>query len=178
MRSEKKQHLTKHPADKYRGGQMRATACIVACSPTTASVYFLRRGLGSYHSQLLFSGRRKTLNATHGTATAMQLSTSWSFPLRFGSIAWFSSRLAGRAGWKIVLATAMFFLRSHRRGTLCYVLYPWARLLLRSPPVEIHDASPRLWSSIVPKQQSWVSTIQSVVLTADVFHFVYELVRL
>ena len=39
MRSEKMQHLTKHPADKYRGGLMRATACIVACSPTTASVF-------------------------------------------------------------------------------------------------------------------------------------------
>ena len=36
----KKQHLTQHPADKYRGEQMRATACIVACSPPKASVFF------------------------------------------------------------------------------------------------------------------------------------------
>ena len=36
-----------------------------------------------------------------------------------------------------------FVLRSHRRGTLCYGLYPCARLLPRSPPVEVHDLSPR-----------------------------------
>ena len=47
------------------------------------------------------------LNATHGTATAMKLSKSWAFPLYFGSMAWFSSRLADRARGKIVLATAM-----------------------------------------------------------------------
>ena len=37
----KKRYLTQHPADKYRGEQMRATACIIACSPPTASVFFL-----------------------------------------------------------------------------------------------------------------------------------------
>ena len=39
MRSEKSSISHKHPADKYRGEQMRATACIVACSPPTASVF-------------------------------------------------------------------------------------------------------------------------------------------
>ena len=39
----------------------------------------------------------------------------------------------------------------HRRGTLCYGMYPWARLLPRSPPVEVHDLSCHLGSSIVPK---------------------------
>ena len=137
---------------------MRATDCIVACSLPAASVLLWRRRLGSYHSQLLLSGRRKFLNATHGTATAMQLSRSWDLPLCFGSIAWFSSRLADRAGGKNVLATAMIFiLRSHRRGTLCYGLYPWARLLPRSPPVEVHDLWPRLGSSTVPKQR-WIAS--------------------
>ena len=40
----------------------------------------------------------------------------------------------------------------HRRGTLCYGMYPWARLLPRSPPVEVHDLSSRLGSSIMPKE--------------------------
>ena len=179
MKSEKKQqHLTPHAADKYRGGQMRATACIVACSPTTGSVFFCRRGLGSYHSQLLLSGRRKPLNATHGTATAMQLSKFWAFLCVLGR------SLSSRRAWsvelvaKLCLGPPWFFFRSHRRGTLCYGLYPWAGLFLRSPLVEVHGVSPRLWSSIVPKQQSWSSTIQSVVLTADVFqHFIKKSIR-
>ena len=37
----RKKHLTEHTADKYRGEQMRATAYIVACSPPTASIFFL-----------------------------------------------------------------------------------------------------------------------------------------
>ena len=44
-----------------------------------------------------------------------------------------------------------FFFRSQRRGTLCYGLYPWERLLPGSPPVVVHDLSSRLGSSIVPK---------------------------
>ena len=40
----KKQHFTKHPADKYRGEQMRATACIVACSPPTACFFWAAQG--------------------------------------------------------------------------------------------------------------------------------------
>ena len=75
----KKQHLTQTPGRQVpRRDQMRATACIVACSPPTASSFFLRRRLGSYYSQLLLSGRRrrKPLNATDETATAMQLSKS------------------------------------------------------------------------------------------------------
>ena len=39
----------------------------------------------------------------------MKLWKSWDFPLYFESIAWFSSRLADRAGGTIVLATAMIF---------------------------------------------------------------------
>ena len=54
---------------------MRATACMVACAPPQASVLFWRRRLGSYHSQPLLGGRRKSQNATHGTATVMQLSS-------------------------------------------------------------------------------------------------------
>ena len=36
-----KKHVKQHPADKYRGEQMTATAtaCIVACSPPTASIF-------------------------------------------------------------------------------------------------------------------------------------------
>ena len=121
---------------------MRATACIVACSPTTGSVFVLRRGLGSYHSQAsLDFGRRKPFNATHGTATAMQL--SFDLFLCFGSIAWCSSRLVGHA---FVGATA---------GVRCAMVCIRGRgCCSRSPPVEVHDVSPRLWSSIVPKQQS------------------------
>ena len=101
----KRQHLTRHPADQYLGEQRRSTVCIVACAPPTASVLFWRRRLGSYRSHLLL--RRNSLNATHGTGTAMQLSKFWAFPLCFGLIAWFSSRLADRAGGKIELATDM-----------------------------------------------------------------------
>ena len=75
----------------------------------TPCPFYLRRRLGSYHSQLLLSGRWKPLNATHGTATVMQLLKSWAFPLCFGSIAGFSSRLADRAGGNIALATVMIF---------------------------------------------------------------------
>ena len=67
-------HLTLHPADNYRGVWMRATACVVACAPPKASASFWRRRLG-YHFQPLLGGRRKPKNATHGTATAMQLSS-------------------------------------------------------------------------------------------------------
>ena len=114
----KRQHLTQHPADKYRGKQTRPTACIVACSPPTASVFFWRRRLGSYHSQLFLSGRLKPLNPTHGTATATQLSKSWAFPV-FGSIAWFSSRMADLAGGKIVLAIATIFFLGASAGVRC-----------------------------------------------------------
>ena len=40
----------------------------------------------------------------------------------FGRFAWLSWRLADRAGGESRLATAMFFVRCHRRGTLCYDL--------------------------------------------------------
>ena len=58
---------------------------------------------------------------------------------------------------KMCLRPPSFFLRSHRRGTPCYGLYPWARLLPRSPPVGVHDLSPRLGSPIVPKQR-WIAS--------------------
>ena len=76
-----------------RRAQMRATAYIVVCSPTTTSVFFLRHGIGSYQSQLLLSGRRKLLNATHGTAKAMQISKSWAFSRVLGR------SLASRRAW-------------------------------------------------------------------------------
>ena len=44
-------------------------------------------------------------------------------PYVFGHFACLSWHLADRAGGKIGLATAMIFLRRHRRGTLCYDLY-------------------------------------------------------
>ena len=71
----KKQHLTQHPADKHRGEQMRATACIVACAPPTASVFFWWRRLKLSLSASL-EWAEEPLNAMHGTATAMQLSKS------------------------------------------------------------------------------------------------------
>ena len=63
--------------------------------------------------------------------------------------------LGSRRAWpielveKLCLRPPWFFLRSHRRGTLCYGLNQWARLSPRSPTVEVHDLSPRLWSSIL-----------------------------
>lgn len=47
------------------------------------------------------------MNATHGPATAMQLSKSRAFPPCLGLVAWVSLRLADLAGGKIGLATAM-----------------------------------------------------------------------
>ena len=87
---------------------MRATACMVACAPPQASVLFCRRRLGIYHSQPLLGGRKKPKNATHGTATAMQLSSkSCAILCVFGRLAWLSWHLADRAGGKIGLATAI-----------------------------------------------------------------------
>ena len=71
--------------------------------------------------------------------------------------------LGSRRAWPIELVVKLclrplrFIVRGHRRGTQCYGLYPWARLLPRSPPVEIHDLSPRWWSSIMPKQR-WIAS--------------------
>ena len=77
--------------------------------------------------------------------------------LSFASVFWVDRVVVvavGRSSWcKNCASTAMIFFRSHRRGTLCYGLNPWARLLSRSPPVEVHDLSPRLGSSIVPKHR-------------------------
>jgi len=62
---------------------MRATTCIVSCSPPTASVSFWRRRLGSYHSQLLPSGRSKPLReqsrtgASHTIFIRVVLDPSW-----------------------------------------------------------------------------------------------------
>ena len=41
--------------------------------------FFWRRRLASYHSQLILSGRRKPMIATHGTTTTMQQSKFLSF---------------------------------------------------------------------------------------------------
>ena len=46
VRSEKIDISHKHAADEYRGEQRRATACIVACSPPTASAFFLAAQAG------------------------------------------------------------------------------------------------------------------------------------
>ena len=87
---------------------MGATACIVAFYPSTVSDFFWRRRLGSYHSHLFLSGRRRPFNATLDTATAI---SCWSLELYlyYGLIAWFSSRSADRAGGNNVLATAVIF---------------------------------------------------------------------
>ena len=72
------------PLTSTEEGQTRATSYIIACSPPTASLFLWRLRLASYHSQLLLSGRRKPLNATHGTTTTMQQSKLLSFP----SLSW------------------------------------------------------------------------------------------
>ena len=81
--------------------------------------------------------------------------------LSFASVFWVDRVVLvalGRSSWcKNCASTAMIFFRSHRRGTLCYGLNPWARLLSRSPPVEVHDLSPRLGSLIVPEQR-WIAS--------------------
>ena len=61
-------------------------------------------------------------NATHRTASAMQLSSKFEPSCAFGLFACLSWHLADRVGGKIGLVTAMTFLRRHRRGTLCYDL--------------------------------------------------------
>ena len=123
MRPEKSSISHKHPAEKYQVPRRADESDGVHRRVLAAdSLVFVWRRLGSYHPQLLLSGRRKPLNATHGTATAMQLSKSWAFPLCFGSIPWFSSRLADRAGGEIVIATAMIFFEEPPPG---YAV-PWS----------------------------------------------------
>ena len=121
--------------------------------------FFWRRRLSSYHSQLLLSGRRKPLNATHGTTTTLQQFKFLSFSSVLGR-----SRASRRAlpielVGKNCLRPPGFLLRSHRRSTLCYDLYLWARLLPRLPPVEGHDLWPRLGSSVVPKHRCVASGV-------------------
>ena len=69
--------------------------------------------------------------------------------LSFSSVFWVDRVVLlalGRPSWRKNCACDRhdFFLRSHRRDTLCYGLYPWARLLSRLPPVDVHDLSPRM----------------------------------
>ena len=64
----------------------------------------------------------------------------------------------GRSSWwEHCACDRRIFLRSHRRGTLCYDMHPSARRLPPSPPDDVHDLSPRLGSSIVPKQR-WIAS--------------------
>ena len=73
--------------------------------------------LGSYLSfSASLAWAEEPLNATHGSATAMQLYEVLGFSSVFGSIAWFSSRLADRAGGKNVLATAIIFFEESPSG--------------------------------------------------------------
>ena len=75
--------------------------------------------------------------------------------LRFPSVFWVDRLVLvalGRSSWWKSCPCDR-----HRRGTLCYGMYPWARLLPRSPPVEVHDLSSRLGSSIMPKER-WVAS--------------------
>ena len=103
--------------------------------------FFWRRRLSSYHSQLLLSGRRKPLNATHGTTTTLQQFKFLSFSSVLGR-----SRASRRAlpielVGKTCLTPPGFLLRSQRRSTPCYDLYLWAQLLPRLPPVEVVDSA-------------------------------------
>ena len=118
MRSVKKQHLTEHPAHKYSGEQMRATACVVACSPPTVSICFGRWRLGSSLSASLEwaeEALKRHARVSDGDAAIRVLR----FSPYFGLIAWFSSRLADRAGGKFVLATAMIFFWGPTAGVRC-----------------------------------------------------------
>ena len=59
-----------------------------------------------------------------------------------------------------MLAIDMIFVLGATAGVRCamwYDLYPWARLLPRSPPIEVHDLSSRLGSSIAPKER-WIAS--------------------
>ena len=53
---------------------------------------------------------------------------------------------------KMRLRPPCSFLRRHPRGMLCYGLFAWARLVHRSPFVEVHDLSHQSLSSTKPKQ--------------------------
>ena len=52
---------------------------------------------------------------------------------------------------KLGLRPPCFFFRRHCRGTMFYGLWAWARLLLRSPFVEVRVLSPRSWSPRWPR---------------------------
>ena len=106
---------------------MRATACIVACSPPTASVLFWRRRLGRLSLSASFEWAEESLERhardSDGDAAIEVLS--------FSSVFWvdrlFLVALGRSSRWKKCACDLHdFFLRSHRRGTLCYGLYPWA----------------------------------------------------
>ena len=104
----KKQHLTEHPADKYRGEQMSATASIVACSPPTASVFFLaaqaRKLSLSASLELAEESLKRHARVSDGDA-AIEVS-------RFSSVFWVDRTVLvalGRSSWwkNCLIATAI-----------------------------------------------------------------------
>ena len=156
----KKQHLTEHPADKYQGGKTRATSCTIACSPPTASLFFL----AAQASKLSLSAYLEWAEETDDRHPRDNDDDAAIKVLEFFLCVLDRSRASRRAlpielVGKNCLRPPGFLLRSHRRSTLCYDLYLWARLLPRLPPVEGHDLWPRLGSSVVPKHRCVASGV-------------------
>ena len=161
MRSEKKNisHNTRLTStEEGRWERRRASSRARRRQPL---FYFLRRGLGSYHSDLLLSGRRKPWNATHGTATAMQLSKSCVFPLVF----WVDRLVLVARGrsiwWKSCATTAMIFLEEPPPG---YAVLWSVSVGAALAPVATGWGSRCIASFVIVDsvhtvQQSWVSTI-------------------
>ena len=96
---------------------------MIAWEPPQAPVSFWRRRLGSYHSQPLLGGRKKPKNATHGTATATQLSSkSLTVLFCFRQLRLVVVALSRSSRWQNWACGRQDFLSRHRRGTLCYDL--------------------------------------------------------
>ena len=118
----KKQLLTQHPADKYTEesrwewrrasshARRRQRLFVLAAQATKLPVLpFL---------QWAEKALKRHARDSDGDAAIELLSFSKGC---FGSIAWFSSRLADRAGGKIVLATAMIFFNVFACCAACFL---------------------------------------------------------
>ena len=121
----------------------------IACAPPRGLFILWRRRLRSYHPQGLFglaegALKRHTRNSQETAVQLPKVDRAVYPPVYLIDHSFWSS-LVDRARCNIALTTAVIIFEA-RRGTLWYDLWAWARLLTRSPLVEVHDLSPRLLS--------------------------------
>ena len=136
----KKQHLTEHPADKYRGGPDKSD--VVHHRVLTANGLFVF--MASQASKLSLSASLEWAEETIERHPRDNDDDAAIEVVEFSFLVLGRSRASLRAlpielVGKNCLRPPGFLLRSLGRSTLCYDMHLLARLLPRLPPVEVHD---------------------------------------